>query len=173
LCWDLAKNLTTGFSGTSLAPELLPLFISQQNLPQLRNTDKKVDANILREENNKYVALESETKGIDILKRLVNEEITVLLDVGALILELENEEVARNWLEMIPEERGIEAAVYFDSADRMVVKDRLGRTTRLELSPFRTRLNHCVIYLDDAHTRGTDLKIPPVIEVIIHRNWFK
>lgn len=27
-------------------------------------------------------------------------------------------------------------------------------------SPFNRRLGECLVYLDDAHTRGTDLKLP-------------
>jgi hypothetical protein len=38
--------------------------------------------------------------------------------------------------------------------------DRAGRVEPLQTSPFAKQLDVCLIYLDEAHTRGTDLKLP-------------
>jgi hypothetical protein len=38
--------------------------------------------------------------------------------------------------------------------------DRAGRTEPLQTSPFAQQLDVCLVYLDEAHTRGTDLKLP-------------
>lgn len=76
-------------------------------------------------------------------------------------LELDNEQVSRTWLQLLNEANvSVDAAVFFDSNDKLMVLDRLNTITPFELSTFRNRLDRCVVYLDDAHTRGTDLKIP-------------
>jgi hypothetical protein len=165
LCSDIAVRPVTGFSGTNETADLLPAHISQNDLDELKNTNEMVRRNILKEENNNYEALPVGATGRSILKKLVEKKIPLLIDVGALILELTNQQVAAEWLRLIPEGSGIEAAVYFDSQDRLMVRDRVGRESTLELSTFRTRLERCVIYLDDVHTRGTDLKIPPGTQV--------
>ncbi|KAF8901480.1 hypothetical protein CPB84DRAFT_1815184 [Gymnopilus junonius] len=50
--------------------------------------------------------------------------------------------------------------VFFD-ADQLSVISKDGLVEPLYSSPFYQRLNECIVYLDDAHTRGTDLKLPP------------
>ena len=82
-------------------------------------------------------------------------EIRVLLDVGAQMLELRNHELAQAWLNI---SSGASAAVYFNEGDELTVLTRDGNTQLLVSSPFV--LDQCVVYLDDAHTRGTDLKLP-------------
>ena len=54
----------------------------------------------------------------------------------------------------------IEAGVFFSDKNELVVMNRKGKIVSFEMSPYRRHLNDCVIYLDDCHTRGTDLKIP-------------
>ncbi len=54
----------------------------------------------------------------------------------------------------------VEAGVFFDKDDFLIVIDREGRKTPFEISPYKYKLNKCVIYLDEIHTRGTDLKFP-------------
>ena len=84
-------------------------------------------------------------------------EIRVLLDVGAQILELQNYELAQTWLKI---NSNASAAVYFNDDDELTVLTRDGNTQLLVSSPFAQQLDQCVVYLDDAHTRGTDLKLP-------------
>ncbi|KAJ3085954.1 hypothetical protein HK102_013653 [Quaeritorhiza haematococci] len=160
--WDLcseARHSTTGFSGTNDMRLLLPLNIKQDDLPELEGTNGKVLRNILLPENNNYRSVPPCITGLELLKLITNDtpQQRVLLDVGALILELDNEEVAKEWLRMAPQTE-VEAAVYFDASDNLVVQDRQDRVMPLELSSYKSRLDRCVIYLDDVHTRGTDLK---------------
>jgi hypothetical protein len=84
-------------------------------------------------------------------------EVRVLLDVGAQMLELRNQELAEAWLGVTPNAR---AAVFVNDDDELVVVSPDGTVEPLVLSPFAQQLDQCVIYLDDAHTRGTDLKLP-------------
>jgi hypothetical protein len=70
---------------------------------------------------------------------------------------MNNEEVAKKWLELKPE---VEGAIYFDGDDNLMVIDRNNTKTKLNISPLKMKLEKCVIFLDDIHTRGTDLKFP-------------
>ncbi|KAL8302397.1 hypothetical protein RB597_002651 [Gaeumannomyces tritici] len=103
----------------------------------------------------------------ELLLKLVVEmphEVQVILDVGAQILELENHEVARRWLKMESERnphRGKKACVFVDVKDDILqVVDLEGHTEPLHTSPFDRQLDTCLVFLDEAHTRGTDLKLP-------------
>ena len=84
-------------------------------------------------------------------------EIRVLLDVGAQMLDLQNYELAKAWLDVTPK---ASAAIYFNDDDELMVGTRDGSTQLLRLSTFAQQLDQCVVYLDDAHTRGTDIKFP-------------
>ena len=84
-------------------------------------------------------------------------EIRVLLDVGAQILDLSNQQVAKAWLDVVPDTAG---AVYFDENDELTVLTRNGISQPMSSSPLSQQLDHCVVYLDHAHTRGTDIKFP-------------
>ena len=95
----------------------------------------------------------------EFLETLVDQkpEIRVLLDVGAQMLDLENYELAKAWLAISP---NTSAAIYFNEDDERMVLTRDGSTHLLISSPFAQQLDQCIVYLDDAHTRGTDIKFP-------------
>lgn len=106
----------------------------------------------------------SERIGVEELLRMLakhpdGRRIQVLLDVGAQVLELRNHEVAEKWLEVVPEYTA-QAAVYFNDNDELTVLTRDGNTEPLMISAFAENLGSCLVYLDEAHTRGTDLKLP-------------
>ncbi|KIK28278.1 hypothetical protein PISMIDRAFT_610109 [Pisolithus microcarpus 441] len=164
--WDLAEereHVTTGFSGTNDARYLLPISTTQRDLDHQRATNAKVLAYLMRPENDAYVQTswpDSRRRTASELLTLVVEqtpEIRVILDVGAQVLELQNYEFAANWLKLKPDAL---AAIYFDDEDELTVLSREGTTQSLLESPYASRLDECVIYLDDAHTRGTDIKFP-------------
>jgi hypothetical protein len=75
------------------------------------------------------------------------------------MLEMTNKQLVEHWLSLRqPEE--VAAGVYFDDADQLSVLSQDGVVEPFYSSPFSQRLDECIIYLDDAHTRGTDLKLP-------------
>ena len=84
-------------------------------------------------------------------------EIRVLLDVGAQMLDLQNDELAKAWLDINSD---ASAAIYFNEDDELTVRTRDGSTQLLKSSPFAQQIDQCVVYLDDAHTRGTDIQFP-------------
>lgn len=159
LCTEHLKFTVTGFSGTNDSQNVLPMPIEQNDLEELEETNEKVRQNLMREENDHYQKLPPNIKGIEILEKLNEFKIPVLLDAGALMLELENAEVAREWLELVSKEK-YRAAIYFDAGNILQTVDRDKRIVKFEYSVYREQLHHCLVYLDDEHTRGTDLKFP-------------
>eukprot|EP00929_Paragymnodinium_shiwhaense_P027567 TRINITY_DN16159_c0_g2_i1.p1 TRINITY_DN16159_c0_g2~~TRINITY_DN16159_c0_g2_i1.p1 ORF type:complete len:3364 (-),score=863.27 TRINITY_DN16159_c0_g2_i1:158-10249(-) len=159
--WDLCRSdascITTGFSGTDDARLLLPLTIKQENMAILTETNGVLLHNLLRKENDDYTALPAGSTGQELLQRVAaNSRLDVLLDCGALVLELSNREVAERWLELRKDRKG---AIYFEG-DRIDVVDRFGVSTPLAVSPFERSMGDCLLYLDDEHTRGSDFKLP-------------
>ncbi|KAG2112536.1 uncharacterized protein F5147DRAFT_791070, partial [Suillus discolor] len=160
--WDLAqekRHLTTGFSGTNDNRYLLPSSMVQHDLDYQRSTNARVLAFLLRPENNCYRPIPSGQKVQHFIDTLIAQtpEVRVLLDVGAQMLELENQELAETWLRA---KHNAQAAVFVNDDDEIVVVSRDGTVEPLVSSPFAQQLDQCVIYLDDAHTRGTDVKLP-------------
>jgi hypothetical protein len=165
--WDLVedkKNITTGFSGTNDNRHLLPPSMVQRDPDFVLGTNALVLRHLIQPGNDRYECTEGangkrETTAA-FLKRLVRQdpEIRVLLDVGAQMLELQNEELARRWLSLRPD---VSAAIFFNGSDHLTVATQDGMTEPFVSSPFSSQLEKCVVYLDEAHTRGTDLKFPP------------
>ncbi|KAH8997135.1 hypothetical protein EDB86DRAFT_928055 [Lactarius hatsudake] len=164
--WDLVEdktNVTTGFSGTNDNRYLLPTSITQEDPVSQLGTNALVLQYLLQPENDHYECTEGikgERESAEaFLRRLIKHEpeIRVLLDVGAQMLELQNEELARHWLSLKPH---ISAAIYFNESDHLTVLTQDGTIEPLISSPFNRQLDKCIVYLDDAHTRGTDLTLP-------------
>ncbi|KAJ5632332.1 hypothetical protein N7490_008671 [Penicillium lividum] len=61
---------------------------------------------------------------------------------------------------MLPNEGPIQGVVFFNETDTICVIDRKGRVEPLQTSPFARQLQACFVFLDEAHTRGIDLKLP-------------
>lgn len=159
LCTEQMKHCVTGFSGTNDTKNTLPLSVIQNDLPELAKTNEYMRQVLLRAENQSYVCLPVNVSGRKILEELTKNEIPVLLDSGALMLELTNEQVAVEWLKMASE-TSFDASVYFDSRDILQTIDRNGVITEYDGSVYRDNLSRCLVYLDDCHTRGTDLRFP-------------
>ncbi|KAG9127461.1 hypothetical protein FRC07_013522 [Ceratobasidium sp. 392] len=165
--WDLVEPkhyVTTGFSGTNDNRYLLPTSITQSDLVGQSGTNALVLTYLLRPENNHYVCIKSASGGtcsaMEVLNQLLKKDprIRVLLDVGAQMLDLQNDELAKYWLTRRPD---VSAAVYFNKEDELVIMPQNGTSVPFFSSPFAQQLDKCIVYLDDAHTRGTDLDLPP------------
>ncbi|KAK2606446.1 hypothetical protein QQS21_003139 [Conoideocrella luteorostrata] len=167
--WDIAEvkqHVTTGFSGTNDSRIVLPLSMEQLDLDEQRHTNALVLEHLLQPENQVTPMpthrKEGERDADRLLSMVVNMErkIRVILDVGAQILEFSNREVAEKWLKLLPNDGRTEGVVFFDENDNLCAIDRNGRVDYLQASRFAARLDVCLIFLDEAHTRGTDLKLP-------------
>ena len=156
-----SSSLTVGFSGTNDNKTLLPLNIVQDDLPGLAHTNADVLTYLLQPRNRRYVpACTNDGKRLSeraFLHQLHKHGIRMLLDAGAQILEMDNMSLAQAWLQVDTE---AEAAVFFGEDDRARVIYRDGKSQPLAGSPFLNNLGACVVYLDEAHTRGVDLKMP-------------
>ncbi|KAI9568752.1 hypothetical protein HD554DRAFT_2021734 [Boletus coccyginus] len=80
------------------------------------------------------------------------------------MLDLQNNKSAEAWLTI---STNTSAAIYFSEDNELTVLTRDGRTHLLISSPFAQKLDQCVIYLDDARTRGTDIKFPSGFRVAV------
>ncbi|KAF2871478.1 hypothetical protein BDV95DRAFT_493867 [Massariosphaeria phaeospora] len=181
--WDLvlhdpsrqSNSQTTGFSGTNDSRHQLPMMIEQKDLRNLAHTNAEVLSYLLVERNRRYVQMVDKSgKRLSeegLLKKLLNplgvewpkrpdpkERIRILIDAGAQILEHDNRSLARAWLKI---DHQAAAAVYFDSDHRARVVYGKGTDLPLVASSFAENLEECLVYLDESHCRGTDLKLPP------------
>ncbi|KAM3434565.1 hypothetical protein NHJ13734_005956 [Beauveria thailandica] len=167
--WDLGaqkRHATTGFSGTNDSRHVLPLDVKQLDLQEQLHTNSLVLENLLRPENKVHLlksSAKNECTDTELLLEFAagkENEVHVILDVGAQVLELTNIQVAKRWLELLPVEKNQEAVVFFDDDDDICVIDRKGVVERLQTSPYAEQLDRCLVFLDQAHTRGTDLRLP-------------
>ncbi|KAI0404731.1 hypothetical protein F4802DRAFT_218327 [Xylaria palmicola] len=165
--WDIGKSkahYTTGFSGTNDSRKVLPLDMKNLDLPSQNHTNALVLEYLLQPENLVLPLPEraaSVTYAQGFLDTINNFEspIRVILDVGAQILELNNQEVARDWLQMVTDSK-IQAAIFVNDDDELTIIDRRGNIELFQTSSYATRLDACLVFLDEAHTRGIDLILP-------------
>jgi hypothetical protein len=160
--WDLCqikKYPLSGFSGTNDSRLLLPLTTHYHEIPDLKGTNGMLLDYLLREENRSYTFISSDNCGKFILKSISSSEsdLRLLLDVGALMLEYNNQQVIEEWMKL---RRDVEAGIFFDENNRLSVIDRRNNKTYFEISPYRKKIEKCVVYFDESHTRGTDIKFP-------------
>ena len=146
--WDLAKDQSQpmrGFSGTKDSCRLLPLGTKLSSLPQLESTDGDVLARVTAKENRRVFKLPSDdsVKVLDFIVSLKDGG-SVLIDVGALMIGISNEQVAKYWLHRSPS-RFI-AAVYFEGNKVMVIL-RDGHKTEFNYSPLKQSLDRVLVYM--------------------------
>ncbi|EDU49764.1 conserved hypothetical protein [Pyrenophora tritici-repentis Pt-1C-BFP] len=162
---------TTGFSGTNDTRHQLPMAIKQNDLLQLAHSNAEVLSYLLEDRNRRYVRMvDPESKRrlseTDLLRKLLqpgtlaepHSRIRILIDAGAQILEHSNLGLVKAWLDI---DTAAKAAVYFDTTHRAMVAYRKGMNVPLVATPFVENLEECLVYLDESHCRGTDLKLPP------------
>ncbi|KAK7740939.1 hypothetical protein SLS53_005002 [Cytospora paraplurivora] len=185
--WDIGAvktHPTTGFSGTIDSRAVLPLDVSYLALREQKFTNAHVLETLMRPENS-LILLDSTSKtagGLNhnprrtgslqqriseaetLLSVVVGQQdlpVRVILDVGAQIIEMSNVQVATKWLEMShAQDPTIQGAIFFDDDEELMVVDIHGYTECLRTSPYGEQLDVCLVFLDEAHTRGTDLKLP-------------
>ncbi|KAJ4244210.1 hypothetical protein NW762_014592 [Fusarium torreyae] len=167
--WDLGKkktHITTGFSGTNDSRYILPLDIMQLNLPEQNHTNALVLENLLCPENG-ITLMTNEMVGATfhsqyLLETLENMDSRprVILDVGAQVVDLTNMELARAWLRQYADDGNTQAVIFFNDFDEIVVMDKSGKVEELQTSPFADQIDQCLVFLDEGHTRGTDLRLP-------------
>lgn len=155
------STITTGFSGTNDNKNLLPLTIKQDDLPTLLQINAEVLTYFLQERNRGYTIASRQGHRLteeEFLQKITSMGIRVLIDAGAYILEMNNRDLVKLWLNIDVKAK---AAVYFENDNRAWVQYRGGKEkVPLLATPFAERFEECLVYLDEAHTRGVDLKLP-------------
>ncbi|KAH9904538.1 hypothetical protein F4778DRAFT_66392 [Xylariomycetidae sp. FL2044] len=155
---DRGRGLTTGFSGTNDIKPLLPLTIRQDDLPSLSHTNAEVLTYLLQPRSREYrVIADSSRKRLtetDFLHLLRRNNIRILIDAGAYILDHDNESLAKAWLKV----DGRASVALFFQGDKPWIVSKQNAKTPLLASPYADNLKEVLVYLDEAHTRGTDLK---------------
>ena len=146
----------TGFSGTNDTSLLLPLSIKQNDLIELKGTNAHVLRCILM--NQSYDHLNADISAEQLIEKLVmgEKKANVLLDVGALVIEMSNEEVAENWLQLRRDAKGV--IFYGSESNDLVVLSRSGKIK--SIYHYSDEFKDYLVYLDEIHTRGTDLVLP-------------
>ncbi|KAM7211531.1 hypothetical protein V8F06_013081 [Rhypophila decipiens] len=154
-----------GFSGTRDTNSLLPCAIQFWDLEEQRHTNASVLDCVMRDENCIHVLPSDANSTADsLLRSVVNNNsrddmpIHVILDVGAQFLE-DNVTIARKWLAMVPRDRA-NAVITFDDTHNLVVVAREGDPELFRLSMYSENTEGCLVFFDEAHTRGTDLALP-------------
>lgn len=155
----------TGFSGTNDARYVLPHTVKQIGVPSQEHTNAHHLETIIQCADGVCVLTKlghyGVPKALDIIRTVVDLklETRVILDVGAQVLEMTNEEVARTWLGYVKSKQ-VHAAVFVNESDQLAVIDRRGYKDLLKNSHYQTQLDSCLVFLDESHTRGTDLRLP-------------
>ncbi|KAK4211357.1 hypothetical protein QBC37DRAFT_389750 [Rhypophila decipiens] len=167
--WDLARQKQhpmTGFSGTNDSKTVLPLSVKALDLQP--HTNAAVLSTILSEENTVLElgggSDQSQVSALteDMLLGCLGQTqpaMRVILDVGAQIIESSNVQMATRFLESVSTAEA-DAVIFFNGEDELSVLNRHGVVDSFLTSPFLTQTDRCLVYLDQAHTRGTDLKLP-------------
>lgn len=164
--WDIGKRKrrpVTGFSGTNDSRCVLPISVNHLDHPAQKHTNALVLEHLLRPDNGVELmgpVAEHTSDAEHLLATVLHliPPVQVILDVGAQILELTNIDVAKTWLKKHDSTK--EAAVFINDEDELCVVDREDRVDLLRASPFSARLDACLVFLDEAHTRGIDLRLP-------------
>lgn len=172
--WDIARSTNhsmTGFSGTNDSRYLLPLSVTQADIPEQKHTNTLV-LDCLLKRHNAYKILPKGGDTASFLNMISNskdkDEIRVILDVGTLVLDWSNEKVAREWL---ARRQDMEGVVFADDDDgEIMVLTRDGRIQKLQESPMLKQMDRCLVYLDEARCRGTDLKLPSNYRAVVTLN---
>ncbi|KAF5986478.1 hypothetical protein FCOIX_1537 [Fusarium coicis] len=73
----------------------------------------------------------------------------------------------QNGMLALRNDNSTQAVVCFNEDDEIIVLDRSGKVEELGTSPFAEQLDQCLVFLDESHTRGTDLKLPPDYRAVV------
>ena len=165
--WDLPLDhqVSTGFSGTNDNHFLLPDSIQQRNIASLEHTSAAVLIDLLKPENRRYIKADNNGHRLstrDLLEQLVYKKpngngIRVLIDVGAQALDMSNRDLMRQWLQL---EKTTQAGVFLENGEMMVLERNTWLVEPLLSSPYASKLDHCLVYIDDSHCRGLDIALP-------------
>lgn len=161
--WDLAVSAkSVGFSGTADTKYTLPLNINYKTIGSLGETNGKMLYTLLHKnsKNLQYFTLPENTtmntkRILDFMCTQQHENKNhwhVLIDGGGLILNMSNKEVVQYVIQKMPKK--FNSAVFFEDG-KLVYIDK----NSVVLPFYQEVKQDMFVYLDQSHTRGTDIII--------------
>ena len=158
--WNLTGDTPTmGFSGTNGMQNLLPPKIAQHDLQEVKMTNAYMDDLIATQQLCNNQLMEQFDNPLDAIMSprysQTYQNLNVLIDAGGDVDDSGNV-VAHRWLRSRPD---MLACLYYFNDEQYIV-DQHDNVQKRDQSNFAKFLNKVLIYLDDQHTRGVDLKIP-------------
>lgn len=150
-----------GFSGTDDRKITMPFQVKSLRSDSQKGTNGKLLEVLTRPCNSQYHNLRSDNSN-DLLEQLCqyvnkNTHCHIILDSGALITGLTNYQVADFLISNLSDQ--FQGLIYFsDEENQLTVLTREKKI--IALQDCHINKSHLFAYLDDIHTRGTDLKLP-------------
>ncbi|KAF2660962.1 hypothetical protein K491DRAFT_750751 [Lophiostoma macrostomum CBS 122681] len=156
---------TTAFSGTIDAHALIPATLPKLDLESLKHTNALVLEHVLGMDNSVVHIPDTQgqhsRKSATTLQLMASlPEIRVLVDVGAQIMDMTNEEVAKEMLDAAADTPSTKAVIFLNTRHEKCVMNRKGEIQLWNTSSLRSEPESCLVYLDEAHTRGIDIHLP-------------
>jgi hypothetical protein len=161
-------NTSKGFSGTNDRKLTMPFKIKSEYTNNEKGTNGKLLNILNRKINQKYFTLLSENT-LSYLNEFIEyindkKNVNILLDSGAIIIGMNNYEVAKHLLDNLNNIKGV--VYYSTELNKFVVLFRKNNQI-IELKDCEISLEKLFFYIDDIHTRGTDIKLPYNCEGLI------
>ncbi|XP_018895940.2 uncharacterized protein [Bemisia tabaci] len=154
-------NAALGFSGTDDRKITMPFQVESRCSTSQIGTNGKLLSVLTEERNSHYQSLETEDSK-KLLTELClfvkeNKSCHALIDAGALVTGLSNSDVAKFLITHLPDT--FVGILYFsDEGNKLTVQTRDGKISALQDCYLDKRF--LFAYLDDIHTRGTDIQLP-------------
>ncbi|CAH0766046.1 unnamed protein product [Bemisia tabaci] len=154
-------NAALGFSGTDDRKITMPFEIKSLCSSTQKGTNGKLLSVLTQERNKNYHSIEAKDTE-NLLGQLCeyasnHQQCHALIDSGALVTGLSNYNVAKFLLKNLPSH--LQGILYFsDKSNRLTVLQRDEKTVAFQDCYLDKK--HLFAYLDDIHTRGTDIKLP-------------
>ncbi|CAF4664694.1 unnamed protein product [Rotaria sp. Silwood2] len=156
------EGKTKGFSGTDDRNDTMPESVVPERLPSQRGTNGKMLHILSRKINNRYRSNMEISSTKELLNQVCqyakqNEDCYVLIDAGAIIIEMSNFDVCKYLIKKI--DKRFDGIVYFSDKNNKIMVI-LRNEEYFPLSTCHIDNKKLFVYLDEVHTRGTDLKLP-------------
>ncbi|CAF1198957.1 unnamed protein product [Rotaria sordida] len=156
------EGKTRGFSGTDDRNDTMPESVIPERLLSQKGTNGKMLHILSRKLNSEYIPNTEITGTKEFLHEICKyvekkKDCYVFIDAGAIIIEMSNFDVSKYLIKKI--DKRFDGIVYFSDKNNKIMVI-LRNEESFPLSTCHIDSKKLFVYLDEAHTRGTDLKLP-------------
>lgn len=156
------ESNSTGFSGTNDREDTMPATVEARVLSQHLNTNGKMLHIINREINQTYYSIPKNNTEVflkEVIKYINHQKnCYALIDAGAMAAGMSNISVAKKLLKNIRE--SFKGVVFFDDDSGQLLVMLKEKDHVISIATCHLKMQELFVYFDDAHTRGSDLKLP-------------